>query len=185
MIPMISTVDEVLEAKEIINQCKNELIDLKVEIADNVEIGIMIEVPSAGIISDLLAEEVDFFSIGTNDLIQYTMAADRMNKNVSYLYHPYHPAFIRMLKMVIDNAHSKGIKVAMCGELAGDPQFIPVLIGLGLDEFSMNGNAVLKSRWLIRKLDKSSTEQLVERLLKLKTTDAIRKEIIEYGEGNE
>ncbi len=154
MIPMISTVDEVLDAKVIINECRLELKNEGVKIADNVEIGIMIEVPSAGIISDLLAEEVDFFSIGTNDLIQYTMAADRMNKDVAYLYHPYHPSFIRMLKMVIDNGHEKGIKIAMCGELASDPTFIPVLIGLGLDEFSMNGNAILKSRWLMQQVSK-------------------------------
>lgn len=180
MIPMISTIDEVLEAKAIIKQCKNELIDSNISFSESVEVGIMIEVPSAGIISDLLAEEVDFFSIGTNDLIQYTMAADRMNKNVAYLYHPYHPSFLRMLKMVIDNAHKKGIKVAMCGELAGDQLFIPVLVGLGLDEFSMNGNSVLKARWLIRKLEKQSAEELVKKLLTLRTSDEIRKTIEEY-----
>ncbi|MGV8146417.1 MAG: putative PEP-binding protein [Alkaliphilus sp.] len=182
MIPMISTVDEILETRNIINQCKQELIDIGIEVANNVEVGIMIEVPSAGLISDLLAEEVDFFSIGTNDLIQYTMAADRMNKNVSYLYHPYHPAFIRMLKMVIDNAHGKGIKVAMCGELAGDVDFIPILIGLGLDEFSMNANALLKSKWVIRKTSKRSAEELVNTLLTLKTAGDIRRTIKEYGE---
>lgn len=178
MLPMISTVDEVLEAKTLIHQCREELMNKGVEIAEKVEVGIMIEVPSAGIIADLLAEEVDFFSIGTNDLIQYTMAADRMNKEVAHLYHPYHPAFLRMLKMVIDHGHAKGIKIAMCGELASDPGFIPVLIGLGLDEFSMNANALLKARYTIRKTRKREAEKLVEKLLQMKTSDAIKNTIM-------
>jgi len=185
MIPMISTVDEVLDAKVIINECRLELQNEGVKIADTVEVGIMIEVPSAGIISDLLAEEVDFFSIGTNDLIQYTMAADRMNKDVAYLYHPYHPSFIRMLKMVIDNGHEKGIKIAMCGELASDPTFIPVLIGLGLDEFSMNGNAILKSRWLMQNVSKKEAQALVATLLTLKTSREIKETIEAFGDAYE
>jgi len=174
MVPMISCLEEVLEIKEMMAGIKADLTHEHIPFSSDYQLGIMIEVPSAAIAADILAEEVDFFSIGTNDLIQYTMAVDRMNEAIAHLYNPYQPAFIRLLKMIIDGAHSKGIKVAMCGELASDKLFIPVLLGLGLDEFSMNPSAVLKSRYLIRKSSYEKSVALVESLLKMKRSEEIK-----------
>ena len=125
----------------------------------------MIEIPSAAIISDLLAKEVDFFSIGTNDLIQYTMAVDRMNSKLSYLYSQYHPALLRLIKGIIDNAHNAGIWVGMCGEAAGDPKLIPVFVGMGLDEFSMNSPSILRSRYIVRNLNKEDMQKIARNTL--------------------
>ncbi len=140
-----------------------------VEINANIEIGIMIEVPAAAIISDLFAKEVDFFSIGTNDLIQYTTAVDRLNEKVSYLYSPFHPALLRLVKQVIENGHKEGIWVGMCGEAAGDEKLIPVLLGMGLDEFSMSAGAVLKARLIISNTSKAEMAALVDEILNLPT----------------
>ncbi|MFA7550359.1 MAG: phosphoenolpyruvate--protein phosphotransferase, partial [Sedimentibacter sp.] len=150
MIPMISTMKELKDSKKILQQAKDELKSEGIKFKNDIEIGIMIEIPSAAIISDLLAKEVDFFSIGTNDLIQYTMAVDRMNSKLSYLYSQYHPALLRLIKGIIDNAHNAGIWVGMCGEAAGDPKLIPVFVGMGLDEFSMNGPSILRARYIVR-----------------------------------
>ena len=154
MIPMISTMKELKDSKKVLQQAKDELLREGIKFKDDIEIGVMIETPSAAIISDLLAKEVDFFSIGTNDLIQYTMAVDRLNSKLSYLYSQYHPALLRLIKGIIDNAHKAGIWVGMCGEAAGDPKLIPVFIGMGLDEFSMNSPSILRARYIVRNINK-------------------------------
>jgi len=146
MFPMICNLQELRAAKKILEQCTNELKSEGVAFDENIEVGIMIEIPSAAIISDVLAKEVDFFSIGTNDLIQYTLAVDRMNEKISYLYNFYHPGVLRLIKTVIDNGHAAGITVNMCGEMAGDTNLIPVLLGFGLDEFSMSASSILRAR---------------------------------------
>ncbi len=165
MIPMISTMKELKDSKKILQQAKEELTKEGIQFKDDIEIGIMIEIPSAAIISDLLAKEVDFFSIGTNDLIQYTMAVDRMNSKLSHLYSQYHPALLRLIKGIIDNAHNAGIWVGMCGEAAGDPKLIPVFVGMGLDEFSMNAPSILKSRYIVRNLNKEDMELIAKSTL--------------------
>jgi phosphotransferase system enzyme I (PtsI) len=167
MFPMISTMKELKDAKKILEEAKAELKKEGKPFSDNIEIGIMIEIPSAAIISDMLAREVDFFSIGTNDLIQYTLAVDRMNSKLSHLYSQYHPALLRLIKSIIENAHKAGIWVGMCGEAAGDPKLIPVFLGMGLDEFSMNAPSVLKSRYIIRGLKKKEMEQVADNTLNL------------------
>ncbi|AIE59459.1 phosphoenolpyruvate--protein phosphotransferase [Bacillus methanolicus] len=173
MFPMIATLDEFREAKAIFEEEKEKLVLNGTVVSDNIEIGIMVEIPSTAILADQFAKEVDFFSIGTNDLIQYTMAADRMNERVSYLYQPYHPAILRLVKMVIDAAHKEGKWVGMCGEMAGDEIAIPILLGLGLDEFSMSATSILKARSQIRHLSKSDMEKLAEKVLQMKTTEEV------------
>jgi phosphotransferase system enzyme I (PtsI) len=175
MFPMISTVQELKDAKKIYEKAKNELRQNKIPFKDDIEIGIMIEIPSAAIISDLLAKEVDFFSIGTNDLIQYTMAVDRMNLKLSHLYSQYHPALLRLVKSIITNAHDAGIWVGMCGEAAGDPKLIPVFVGMGLDEFSMNSPSILRSRYIIRDLNKKDMEQIADKVLNIETAMEVEK----------
>lgn len=173
MFPMIASLEELLEAKEILNACHEVLIKEGYELGEY-EIGIMIEIPSAALIGDVLAEHVDFFSIGTNDLIQYTTAVDRMNNNISALYSPYHPAFIRLLKKIADDGKAAGIEVGMCGNVAGYPEFIPFLLSIGLDELSMSPNMILKARSIVnnhRNFDvgdllKCKTKKEVEKLLK-------------------
>ena len=165
MLPMISTMKELKDSKKILQQAKDELTKEGINFKDDIEIGIMIEIPSAAIISDLLAKEVDFFSIGTNDLIQYTMAVDRMNSKLSHLYSQYHPALLRLIKGIIDNAHNAGIWVGMCGEAAGDPKLIPVFVGMGLDEFSMNSPSILRSRYIVRNLNKKDIELIAKSTL--------------------
>lgn len=173
MFPMIATLDEFREAKAIFEEEKEKLVSNGTVVSDNIEIGIMVEIPSTAILADQFAKEVDFFSIGTNDLIQYTMAADRMNERVSYLYQPYHPAILRLVKMVIDAAHKEGKWVGMCGEMAGDEIAIPILLGLGLDEFSMSATSILKARSQIRQLSKGEMEKLAEQVLQMKTTEEV------------
>jgi phosphotransferase system enzyme I (PtsI) len=169
MFPMISTVKELKDAKKILEEAKNELRQELIEFKENIELGIMIEIPSAAIISDLLAKEVDFFSIGTNDLIQYTMAVDRMNSKLSHLYSQYHPAMLRLINSIIKNAHEANIWVGMCGEAAGDSILIPVFIGMGLDELSMNATSILNARSIIRNLSKKEMEQIAENTLQLES----------------
>ena len=165
MIPMISTMKELKDSKKVLQQAKDELLREGIKFKDDIEIGVMIETPSAAIISDLLAKEVDFFSIGTNDLIQYTMAVDRLNSKLSYLYSQYHPALLRLIKGIIDNAHKAGIWVGMCGEAAGDPKLIPVFIGMGLDEFSMNSPSILRARYIVRYINNKDMEILAKSTL--------------------
>ncbi|MDD4089773.1 MAG: phosphoenolpyruvate--protein phosphotransferase [Tissierellia bacterium] len=165
MVPMISTMKELKDSKKILQQAKDELEREGIKFKNDIEIGIMIEIPSAAIISDLLAKEVDFFSIGTNDLIQYTMAVDRMNSKLSYLYSQYHPALLRLIKGIIDNAHNAGIWVGMCGEAAGDPKLIPIFVGMGLDEFSMNAPSILRARYIVRNLNKEDMQKIARNTL--------------------
>lgn len=179
MFPMISSLQELREAKNIVEEVKAELRNEGIPYSDDVQIGIMIEIPSAAVISDILAKEVDFFSIGTNDLIQYTIAADRMNEKISYLYDPFHPAVLRLIKMVIDNAHKEGKWVGMCGEMAGDPKAIPVLLGLGLDEFSMSASSILRARKLIRNLKFEDAKRVADEVLSFGTGEEIRKYVEE------
>lgn len=173
MFPMIATLEEFREAKRFLLDEKAVLLKEGFEVANHIEIGIMVEIPSTAIVADQFANEVDFFSIGTNDLIQYTMAADRMNEHVSYLYQPYHPAILRLVKMVIDAAHAKGKWVGMCGEMAGDSIAIPLLLGLGLDEFSMSAPSMLKARNQINQLKESEMKELVDKALFLQTSEQV------------
>src|SRR5699024_4136178 len=149
MFPMIATLEEFRQAKNILLEEKSKLELQGIEVAEHIDIGMMVEIPSAAILASEFAKEVDFFSIGTNDLIQYTFAADRLNESVSYLYQPYHPAILSFIKLVIDAAHVEGKPVGMCGEMAGDPVAIPILLGLGLDKFSMSPSQILATRSLI------------------------------------
>lgn len=173
MFPMIATLDEFRAAKAILEEEKQKLISGGQKVAEKIELGIMVEIPSTAVLADQFAKEVDFFSIGTNDLIQYTMAADRMNQRVSYLYQPYSPSILRLVKMVIDAAHAEGKWAGMCGEMAGDETAIPILLGLGLDEFSMSATSILKARSLIKNLQKSDMEKLVQQVLNMQTTDQV------------
>ena len=143
MFPMIATLNEFRSAKALLLEEKAKLVAEGVTVSEEIEVGMMVEIPSAAVLADQFAKEVDFFSIGTNDLIQYTMAADRMNEKVSYLYQPYNPSILRLVKMVIDAAHKEGKWTGMCGEMAGDQTAIPLLLGLGLDEFSMSATSNL------------------------------------------
>ena len=165
MFPMISNIDEVIEIKKIIASVKEELINEGLGFDHSIQIGIMIETPSAALISDFLAKEVDFFSIGTNDLLQYTIAVDRGNQKVAYLYNYYHPALLRLVKMIIDNGHAENIWVGMCGEAAGDPKLIPMLTGMGIDELSMNPASILKARQIIRNTSQVEMKTHITRIL--------------------
>lgn len=151
MFPMISSLNEFLKAKDIVEECKKELKSERLEYSDSIEWGIMVEIPAAAVCAKELAKHVDFFSIGTNDLIQYTLAADRMSEKVSYLYDPMHPAVLSLIKMTIEGAHSEGKWCGMCGEMAGDIEAIPTLIKYGLDEFSMSASSILGAKQTILK----------------------------------
>lgn len=173
MFPMIATLEEFRAAKAMVLEEKEKLTADGIAVSDSIEIGIMVEIPSTAVMADTFAKEVDFFSIGTNDLIQYTMAADRMNENVSYLYQPYNPAILRLVKMVIDASHKEGKWTGMCGEMAGDEIAIPILLGLGLDEFSMSASSILKAREQISKLSKAEMATHTERILSLATAEEV------------
>ncbi|NMS91226.1 phosphoenolpyruvate--protein phosphotransferase [Clostridioides difficile] len=177
MFPMISSLEELLQAKEVVKEVLAELDSEGVAYAKDVEIGMMIEVPSAAVISDVLAKHVDFFSIGTNDLIQYTCAVDRMNQKISYLYNQFNPAVLRLIKTVIDNAHKEGKWAGMCGESAGDQKMIPILLGMGLDEFSMSPISILPARKLITSVKESDMKKLADEVLNMGTAEEIKKYI--------
>lgn len=170
LIPMISSLDEIRETKKLLREAADSLEKDGKAYNKNIQFGIMIEVPSAVIIADTLAAEADFFSIGTNDLIQYTLAIDRGNREVAHLYHPFHPAILRMIKHVTDVGKEKGIKVFMCGEMAGDPFNVPVLLGLGIDELSMNPQSIPAVKNMIRSLKVEDTRLFIKDALKLTNT---------------
>ena len=178
MLPMISSIEELRESKKIIQEVKDELRTKKIPFNENIEIGIMIEIPSAALMAEELAKECDFFSIGTNDLIQYTVAVERGNEKVANLYTHFHPAVIKLIKSAIDGAHKNNILCGMCGEAAGDPSFIPLLVGLGLDEFSMNANKILQTRKLIRELNFQDCQKLADEILKLNSSEEIKRKLI-------
>ncbi|WP_182201262.1 phosphoenolpyruvate--protein phosphotransferase [Paraliobacillus salinarum] len=173
MFPMIATLNEFREAKQLLLEEKQNLQKEGVEVSDNIEVGIMVEIPSTAVIARQFAKEVDFFSIGTNDLIQYTMAADRMNERVSYLYQPYHPAILNLVNNVIEAAHAEGKWAGMCGEMAGDSIAIPILLGLGLDEFSMSATSILPARTQIKDLSKEELASYKDQLLSMSTADEV------------
>ncbi|WP_405080539.1 phosphoenolpyruvate--protein phosphotransferase [Paenibacillus chitinolyticus] len=173
MFPMIATLDEFRQAKALLLEEKAKLAEEGTPASDEIQLGIMVEIPSTAVMADQFAKEVDFFSIGTNDLIQYTMAADRMNERVSYLYQPYNPAILRLVKMVIDAAHREGKWAGMCGEMAGDTTAIPLLLGLGLDEFSMSATSILPARSQIVKLSLSEMRELAARAIELSTAEEV------------
>lgn len=170
MFPMISNLTEWRQAKVIYEEEKAKLEAENIEIADNIQVGIMIEIPAAAVLADQFAKEVDFFSIGTNDLIQYTMAADRMNEHVSYLYQPYNPSILRLIKFVIESSHKEGKWTGMCGEVAGDQTAVPLLIGLGLDEFSMSATSILQTRSLMAKINTDEAKILANKAVNDATT---------------
>ena len=180
MLPMISSIEELREAKKVIEEVKAELKTKQIPFDEKIEIGIMIEIPSAALMAEELAKECDFFSIGTNDLIQYTVAVERGNEKVANLYTHFHPAVIRLIKSAIDSAHKNNILCGMCGEAAGDPLFIPLLVGLGLDEFSMNANKILQARKLIRELDFKECQKLADEVLKLSSAEEIKNKISKF-----
>ncbi|URZ87163.1 phosphoenolpyruvate--protein phosphotransferase [Floricoccus penangensis] len=165
MFPMVALLTEFRAAKKVFDEEKANLLNEGVSVADDIQVGIMIEIPAAAMLADQFAKEVDFFSIGTNDLIQYTMAADRMNEQVSYLYQPYNPSILRLINNVIKAAHAEGKWAGMCGEMAGDQIAVPLLVGMGLDEFSMSATSVLKTRSLMKKLDTKQMEELANKAL--------------------
>ncbi|QFT89787.1 Phosphoenolpyruvate-protein phosphotransferase [Bacillus sp. THAF10] len=173
MFPMIATLDEFRQAKAILLEEKEKLVNEGTKVNEHIEIGIMVEIPSTAVMADMFAKEVDFFSIGTNDLIQYTMAADRMNEQVSYLYQPYNPAILRLIDNVIQAAHKNGKWAGMCGEMAGDPIAIPILLGLGLDEFSMSATSILPARSQLRGISKEEAASYREEILSMGTAEEV------------
>ncbi|UUI02034.1 phosphoenolpyruvate--protein phosphotransferase [Oceanobacillus jeddahense] len=177
MFPMIATLEEFRQAKALLLEEKDNLQNDGVEVSESIEVGIMVEIPSTAVIAKQFAKqfakEVDFFSIGTNDLIQYTMAADRMNEQVSYLYQPYHPAILNLVNNVIEAAHAEGKWAGMCGEMAGDSTAIPLLLALGLDEFSMSATSILPARTQILGLNKKELASLKDQFLSLSTAEEV------------
>ena len=173
MFPMVATVQEFRDAKALLLEEKANLENEGVTVSDDIELGIMVEIPSTATLADVFAKEVDFFSIGTNDLIQYTMAADRMSERVSYLYQPYNPAILRLVKQVIEASHKEGKWTGMCGEMAGDETAIPLLLGLGLDEFSMSATSILKARRQIKQLSQTEMQQLADKAIQCATVDEV------------
>ncbi|MCQ9290348.1 phosphoenolpyruvate--protein phosphotransferase [Staphylococcus hyicus] len=173
MFPMVATVQEFRDAKALLLEEKANLENEGVSVSDDIELGIMVEIPSTAALVDVFAKEVDFFSIGTNDLIQYTMAADRMSERVSYLYQPYNPAILRLVKQVIEASHKEGKWTGMCGEMAGDETAIPLLLGLGLDEFSMSATSILKARRQIKQLSQTEMQQLADKAIQCATVDEV------------
>jgi phosphoenolpyruvate-protein phosphotransferase (PTS system enzyme I) len=184
MFPMIATLEEFRQAKAVLEEEKQALLEKGIAVSEQLEVGIMIEIPAAAMIADLFAKEVDFFSIGTNDLIQYTMAADRMNERVSYLYQPYHPAVLRLIHRVIQAAHAEGKWVGMCGEMAGDPVAIPILLGMGLDEFSMSAGSILPARYQISRLSKEAAAAYTDTILSMSTSQEVEAFVRKTFAGN-
>ncbi|WP_217971714.1 phosphoenolpyruvate--protein phosphotransferase [Staphylococcus xylosus] len=181
MFPMVATIKEFRDAKALLLEEKENLTNEGIEVSDDIELGIMVEIPSTVALADVFAKEVDFFSIGTNDLIQYTMAADRMSERVSYLYQPYNPSILRLVKQVIKASHNEGKWTGMCGEMAGDETAIPLLLGLGLDEFSMSATSILKARRQIKGLSQNEMEELADRAINCATSEEVQELVEQYA----
>ncbi|WP_179395118.1 phosphoenolpyruvate--protein phosphotransferase [Lacticaseibacillus absianus] len=179
MFPMIATIQEFEAAKAVFLEEKAKLVAEGVTVSDTIQLGMMIEIPAAAVLADQFAKHVDFFSIGTNDLIQYTMAADRGNEHVSYLYQPYNPSILRLIKNVIDAAHKEGKWAGMCGEAAGDPIMVPILLGMGLDEYSMSATSVLKIRSLMKRLSTADMAKLADKALNESISNDENKKLVE------
>jgi phosphotransferase system enzyme I (PtsI) len=177
LFPLISGVEEVRQAKSILEDVKKGLVKARIPFDQQIEVGAMIEIPSASITADILAREVDFFSIGTNDLIQYALAIDRVNEHVSYLYEPLHPAILRFIRGVVHTAHQAGIPVAICGEMAAEPAYVLILLGLGLDEFSMNPLSIPKVKKVLRMARFEETRDLVEQTFQFLTAAEIKRHV--------
>jgi phosphotransferase system enzyme I (PtsI) len=175
MFPMIATVEEFKQAKAVYEEEREKLVAEGVAIGDDIQVGMMVEIPAAAVLADKFAQIADFFSIGTNDMIQYSMAADRMSEKVSYLYQPFNPAVLRLIKMTIDGAHAHGRWCGMCGEMAGEPDAIPVLIGLGLDEFSMSATSILRARKIATGLSYEEMKGLAASALECETEEEVLK----------
>jgi len=169
MFPMISGIDELRRAKAIFEETKEELRRENKPFDPDIEVGVMIEVPSAAFIADLLAKEADFFSIGTNDLLQYSLAIDRVNEHVAYLYEPFHPAVLRIIKNVVDCAKQRGISVSVCGEMAGEPEHALMFIGMGLEQLSMNAFSLLRVKRLVRSVRYEDAKDIVTTALTFST----------------
>jgi len=174
MYPMISNIEEIRKANAILKQAKDELDQEKIPYDNQLQVGIMIEIPSAAVIADLLAKEVDFFSIGTNDLIQYTIAVDRMNQKISHLYDPFHPAVLRLIKNVIDASHQAGKWTGMCGEMAGEVMAAPILLGMGLDEFSMSAMSIPHVKKIIRSMSYEEAQEMARQVLNMEDSEKIK-----------
>ncbi|MBQ7891460.1 MAG: phosphoenolpyruvate--protein phosphotransferase [Erysipelotrichaceae bacterium] len=173
MFPMIATVKEFRDAKAVYEEERAKLIAEGIAVGDDVQVGMMVEIPAAAVLADQFAKIADFFSIGTNDLIQYSMAADRMSEKVSYLYQPYNPSILRLIKMTIDGAHKEGKWCGMCGEMAGEPNAVAILLGLGLDEFSMSASSILAARKIVRSMNKAEMEELAAKALACDTAEEV------------
>lgn len=183
LFPMISSLDELMQAKKLLNEAARSLEHENIPCNPAIDVGILIEIPSVVIMADVIAKEVDFFSIGTNDLIQYSFAMDRGNRHVAHLYRPMHPAIIRMLKRVCDVAADAGIKVVLCGEMAGEPIHTPLLMGLGVDEMSVNPQSIPVIKRMVRDLKLQDTRQFVKAVLNATTTTEITEMVqAAYGE---
>lgn len=182
MFPMISSLEEWRQAKAVFEEARTQLEREHVPMSDTVELGIMVEIPSAALLASAFAKEVDFFSIGTNDLVQYTLAVDRMNEKVAYLYDYFHPAVLQLIRRVIEAAHNEGKWVGMCGGMAGDPLAAPLLVGLGLDEWSMDAGSIVKVKQTVARLDSADCRKLADGLLQLATTEEVRSELKRYME---
>ncbi len=178
MFPMISGVQEVIDAKAILCDVKEELVREGIPFNPDIRVGIMIEIPSAVTVADILARHVDFFSIGTNDLIQYALAIDRINEHVAYMYQPFHPAILRMIRQVVEAARTAGIEVALCGEMAGDPLCTPILVGLGIHELSMNAGSIPSIKDAVRTLSAAEAQAGMGAMLELNTSQEIRDHIL-------
>ncbi len=178
LFPMISGLQELLDTKKILKEVKRDLNKKNIKYARNIKIGIMIEIPSAVTMADALAKHVDFFSIGTNDLIQYALAIDRINEHVAYMYQPFHPAILRMIQHVVMAAKHAGIKVALCGEMAGDPLCVFILVGLGLDELSMNAQSIPIIKKIVRSISMKEAQADLEHIMQLETANEVRKFIV-------
>ncbi|WP_036719861.1 phosphoenolpyruvate--protein phosphotransferase, partial [Paenibacillus sp. JCM 10914] len=180
MFPMISGMQEWRQARAILTEVQAEMRQENVQFDENMEVGIMVEIPSTAVLAGLFAEEVDFFSIGTNDLVQYTVAADRMNEHVAHLYDYFHPAVLQLIRAVIEASHKAGKWTGMCGSMAGDPLAAPFLLGLGLDEWSMEAGRLSSIKERLQGLDRQECRELAERILRLDTPQAVRQALEDF-----